>query len=128
MPRIAIVRDSSRAAGARAFTLVWGDIPIARVCEEDCDLVSIMGSYRLAEDARQDPTLRAVIAWHDVCVRQAAQLNRGRADDGSGGVLPPRPPDLNARHSWALVDAQGHRHPIAAPRFLSGGKLTWGWA
>ncbi len=110
-----------------SFTLVWGNAKIAEVVEEDCDLLSIMGSYRLVEGARSNAALRDIIVWHDECVRRAASVNRGRpVEPGVDWQSCRRGPA--AWRSWAMVDAEGKRHPIAAPRFLSGGKIVWGWS
>jgi hypothetical protein len=109
----------------KSFTLVFGSVPIAKVTEEDCDLLSILDE--LVDDVRRDPSLGDIIAWHDECVRRASLRSRGRDDEPDPVEAVCFQPLIDSR-AWALVGPTGNRLPIAAPRFLTHGKIVWGWS
>ena len=110
----------------RAYTLVFGDAEVARVVEEDCELLSITGSYALLEPAREDPSLRDLVDLHDLSVEKARLEGLGRLADRDPDQDPRFQPLLQSKE-WALRNANGDRRPIAPPRFLTGGKIVWGW-
>ncbi len=108
-------------------TLVYGDVAVARVVEEDCELVSIVGSYRLLPGVRDDPTHAELAAWHDARVARAAARREGR-DKALSPAEAERFGALARSQAWALVDADGTRCPIEVPDFLSGDKIVWRWS
>ena len=107
-------------------TLVHGEVRVARVVEEDCELVSIVGSYTLAPALRDDPAHAELAAWHDARVARAAARRAGR-DEALSAAEAERFAALARSPAWALVDADGTRHPIAAPDFLGDDTIVWRW-
>ena len=118
-PRASLPEERTARGTAVSLTLVFEATPIARVVQEDCELVTITGTYTLLEGAREQP---AAMAWHEACVDRASSRNAGR-DPGT----PPENANLTRPDAWAMVDAQGARRPIAVPDFLSGNRIVWRW-
>ncbi len=99
--------------------LLFEGLPVARVWQEDCELVTVTGRYRLEPDARDRPELTGALAWHDRAVEAAGRQAAGSA------LARAAAPGVDGR--WSLRDRSGSEAAIGAPTFLTGGKLAWHW-
>jgi hypothetical protein len=106
------------------FELVFGRSRVAQVWEEDADFPTTFGRYELLPQARQDPELERVMAYHDFSVRVWPLYEREELDHPDLEEEQ-RYQDLIDSLAWALVRANGDRISILIPVFCTGGRLNW---
>ena len=105
-------------------TLVFGDVPIARIKRDNADFPAFFGSYDLIERSDADATQRHIEEYIAMSVRVwpliEADKYDAEAQEEEELFL-----DLIESDKWALVDDQGRRTPILIPVFETNGRINW---
>ncbi|MEM7604666.1 MAG: hypothetical protein AAF411_04855 [Myxococcota bacterium] len=115
------------------WSLVFGDMPIATIVQDDADFPTLFGTYTLtegaersAEGAERTAEGERIHAYIAMSIRVFPLYEEGRDDEAADEEEAFM--DLIESEQWALIDAEGQRRSILIPVFSPGGRVNWRWA